>query len=106
MAYELVVGDGGSTLHVTVVDSETKAPMDLTGKTVQVRYAINGGATVEKSMTVLNQTSFRGQAQYQFLTSDLSAGGILDGEVRLQDGQPDQLTSVEMFHIPIRVPLP
>jgi hypothetical protein len=104
--YELVAGDGGSKLHVTVLDSVTQAPIDLTGKTAKARYAINGGATVEKTLTVLNQTTNKGQAEYQFLTTDLTVGGVLDGEVRVQAGQSDQLTSVDEFHIAVRMPLP
>lgn len=103
--YQFVAGDGGSTLHVTVLDSVTKEPKDLTGKTVQLRYSINGGVTVEKSMTVLNQTTHPGQAEYQFLVADLTAG-TLKGEVRLQDGLDDQLTTIDTFHIPIKAPLP
>ena len=104
--YELVAGDGGSTLHVTVLDSLTGLPVDLTAKTVKARYSLNGGATVTKTMTALNQTTFPGQATYLFLTTDITVGGVLDGEVRLQDGLSDQLTSVDSFHIPIKVALP
>ena len=104
--YELVVGDGGSVLTITVQDSLTRLPVDLTNKTVTARYAINGGATVQKPMTLLDQATHPGQAEYQFLTSDLSAAGELKGEIRLQAGQADQLTSLETFHIAIRSPLP
>lgn len=105
MAYEFVAGDGGSTLRVTVLDSETEEPMDLTGKTIQARFSINGGVTVEKTMTALDQSSNRGQAEYAFVAADLIAG-TLKGEVRLQDGLPDQLTTVDTFHISIKAPLP
>lgn len=104
--FELVAGDGGSVLHVTILDSATKEPIDLTGKTVKARYAFNGGATVEKTMTALNQASNKGQAEYQFATGDLSGEGTLVGEVRLQAGLSDQLTTVDEFHIPVRGPLP
>lgn len=103
--YELVAGDGGSTLHITVLDRVTQEPIDLTGKTVKARYAVNGGATVEKTMTVLNQTTNKGQAEYQFLTTDLTVGGALEGEVRVQAGQADQLTSVDTFHLAVRAAL-
>jgi hypothetical protein len=104
--YELVVGDGGSKLGVTILDSVTKEPIDLTGKSVTARYAINGGATIQKTMTALDQVSFKGQAFYQFQPADLSAGGTLEGEVRLQAGLSDQLTTVDTFHIAIKAPLP
>lgn len=104
--YELVAGDGGSKLHTTILDRVTKETIDLTGKTAQLRYSFNGGATVEKTMTVLNQTTNKGQAEYQFLTTDLTVAGTLEGEVRVQDGLSDQLTSVDTFHIAVRAALP
>ncbi len=103
---ELVAGDGGSKLVVTILNSVTKETFDLTGKTVQLRYAVNGGATVEKTMTPRNQATHRGQAEYQFLTTDLTVGGTLKGEARLQDGQSDQLTTVDEFFLTIKEPLP
>jgi hypothetical protein len=104
--YDLVSGDGGSKLRVTIVDGAAKTPVDLTGKTAQLRYSINAGTTVEKTMTVLNQTTNKGQAEYAFLASDLSAGGTMLGEVRLQDGLSDQLTTVDTFDLLIKEPLP
>lgn len=105
MNYDLVVGDGGSKLVVTIKDSSTGEMVDLTGKTVKVRYAINGGTLQQRDMTVLNQTTNKGQAEYQFLTTDLTAAGELKGEVRLQAGQSDQLTTVDTFHLAIKAPL-
>jgi hypothetical protein len=104
--YELVAGDGGSTIRVSILDSLTGDALDLTGKTAQLRYSINGGTTVEKAMTLMNQTTNRGKVEYQFLVADLSAGGTLVGEVRLQDGESDQLTTVDTFHLAIKAPLP
>ena len=102
---DLVAGDGGSTLRVTIRERITDEPIDLTGKTIQVRFAINGGALVERDMTALNQTTSKGQAEYQFLAADLTAGGQLKGEVRLQDGLSDQLTTVDTFHLKIKTPM-
>jgi len=104
--YEIVAGDGGSAVSVTITDSVTGDPVDLTGKTAQLRYTVNGGATVTKSMTVLNQATNPGQATYQFLTTDLTTSGELRGEVRLQAGQPDQLTTVDDFYIAVKAALP
>jgi hypothetical protein len=42
-----------------------------------------------------------GKAEYQFGASDLS-GGTLKGEVRIQPGLSDQITSLEPFYLPIR----
>ncbi len=104
--YQLVAGDGGSKLRVTILDSITSDPFDVNGKTAKLRYSINGGATVEKTMTVLDQITNKGKVEYQFLVADLTAGGTLDGEVRLQTGLSDQLTTIDTFHIAIKAPLP
>lgn len=104
--YELVAGDGGTRLRVTILDSLTKDPIDLTAKTVQLRYTLNAGATVHKTMTALNQASNKGQAEYLFLAADLTAVGTLSGEVRLQAGLSDQLTTVDNFHLAVKAALP
>lgn len=106
MHVDVKVGDGGVTVIATITDKSTNRPLDLTGKTAQLRYSVNGGATVLKSMTVRNQTNFPGQAEYQFLTTDLTVAGELIGEVRLQTGLSDQLTTVDEFHLVIGAPLP
>lgn len=106
MHVDIKAGDGGTKLVATIINHTTGQPMDLTGKSVHLRYSLNGGATVQKAMTLLNQTSFPGQAEYQFLTTDLTVGGTLRGEVRLQAGQSDQLTTVDEFHLAVGAPLP
>lgn len=100
-----VVGDGGSILKVQIVDSATDTAIDLTGKTVKLRYKLNGGTLAQKTMTALDQTQFKGWAQYNFLTTDLTADGDLEVETRVNDGEPDQLTSDSTFHIAVRAPL-
>lgn len=104
--FELVAGDSGGVGRCTILDSATQEPVDLTGKTVQLRFSINGGATVERTMTISDQTTLKGKATYQFTSGDLSAGGEMSGEARLQDGLPDQLTTIDTFHIGVKTPLP
>lgn len=102
---DLVAGDGGSLLRVTLTDHTTHEVLDLTGKTVQIRYKLNGGALQTRVMTPLDQATLKGQAQYQFLPADLTGPGELKGEVRLQHGLTDQLTTVHPFHLLVRAPL-
>lgn len=103
--HDLVAGDGGSALHVTIKENTTGVPVDLTGKTVQLRFSINGGTTVLKTMTLLDQVARPGEATYQFTTGDLSAGAMT-GEVRLQAGLSDQLTTIDSFYLHVKAPLP
>ena len=102
---DLVAGDGASKLRVTIRDSATQQPVDLTGKTVTLRFVLNSGTVEQRSMTVLNQAASKGQAEYQFTTSDIPAAGELKGEFRLQSGQPDQLTTDDTFHLQVKAPL-
>lgn len=102
----LVAGDGGSLLRVRLLDNETKEPIDLTGRSVTLRYSLGGGATVEKAMTVLDQTTQKGWATYQFAVADLPSAGELKYEARINDGQPDQLTSDRLLTLQVRAPLP
>lgn len=103
--YDLVAGDGGTTLRVTIKDNLTQELIDLTGKTVKLRYSVNGATLQTRDMTALNQTTSKGQAEYLFLAADLSTAGELKGEVRLQHGLGDQLTTVDTFHLNIKSPL-
>lgn len=102
--YELTAGDTGSRLQVTIKDSRDGEPVDLSGKTVELRYAINGGALQTKTMTVLDQLANKGKAEYQFAALDLQAGN-LRAEVRLQPGLADQVTTIDDMYIPVKAPL-
>lgn len=104
--YDLVAGDSGSVLRVTIRDNQTQKLIDLTSKSAKLRYDINRGNTVERDMTVLDQITNRGMVEYNFLAADLSTAGQMRGEVRLQAGQADQLTTVGTFHLAIKAPLP
>lgn len=104
--FEFVAGDRGAKLRITIDNSLTNEPFDLTAKTVTARYSLNGGSTVEKTMTVLDQATNKGQAEYQFTAADLPTGGTLMGEARVQAGLSDQLTTVDNFNIAVKTPLP
>lgn len=103
MGYDLVAGDSGSKIRSRCRDNQTKAVLDLTGKTVHLRYKLNDGALVIKTMTVLDPGTL-GEAEYQFGVSDLSAG-VLQGEIQIQPGAADQLTSLLPFSRKVRAAL-
>jgi hypothetical protein len=64
----------------------SEAAIDLTGKTVKMRYKIGTGALVTRTMTlVLPQTGTdKGKAYYDWLTDELTAGE-LTGEITIED---------------------
>ena len=72
-ATEFVEGDSGSVLRVTCKNNSDKVVIDLTGKSVKLRFQIDSGTVAEKAMTVVLPAT-GGKADYQFLTSELVAG--------------------------------
>lgn len=97
-----VAGDGGSRLVVVCRDHDSQQPINLAGKTVQLRFRINAGTVAERSMTITDAAA--GKAEYVFASSELLAG-LLTAEVRLNPGLSDQLTSIDELSIPVRAPL-
>lgn len=97
----LVAGDGGSKVHATITDSETDLPINLTGKTATLAYTIAGGTLAKRTMTVLNQSTSPGQADYVFLVTDLTGAGELEAEIIIDDTLPDMLTT-EKFRVKVR----
>jgi hypothetical protein len=105
MTADLVAGDAASVLRVTVLDSETNDPMDLTGRTVELRFRLNGGTVAAVGMTLLDQTNQRGVAEYEFQPADLPAAGTVDYEIRLDGGTSNQLTSLGVGQLAVRAAL-
>jgi|CXWL01.1.fsa_nt_gi hypothetical protein len=103
MDYDFVEGDTGNKLVATCRDKSTKTLIDLTGKAVQLRYKIEDGTLQIKTMAV-QEPPTAAKAEYQFGASDLTAG-TMQGEVRIQPGQPDQITNLLPFSKRIRAPL-
>lgn len=103
MGYELVAGDTGSKIVLTCRDNQTQAAIDLTGKIVHLRYRIDGGAMQTKTMAIQSPPT-AGKAEYQFGSSDLTAG-TFQGEIQIQPGAADQLTSLLPFALQVRAPL-
>jgi len=104
MGYDLTAGDAGSILRVTCKDQETDALIDLTGKTVKLRYKLNGGTLQVKTMTVASPNT-DGIAEYQFAPADIPVAGTIEFDIRLNEGAGDQLTSVQLDELRIRSPL-
>lgn len=105
MAADLVAGDSSSVLRVTVLDSETNEPMDLTSRAVALRFRLNGGTVTQVTMTVLDQSNQRGKAEYEFQPADLPAAGLVEYEIRLDGGTGNQLTSLETGQLAVRAAL-
>ncbi len=103
MAAELVKGDKGSKITVTCLNNQTGAVINISGKTVELRFKIGGGTLLTKTMTVTDGPN--GVAEYQFTDTDLNDSGELSYEVRISPAAADQATSVELGRITVRAPL-
>ena len=90
---DFIAGDTGSVLRVPCIDRQTKAVIDLNGKTAALKYR-NGGATSTKSMTSTDQDKLDGVASYQFGATDLVAGGF-EGQVKITDGAGKVITQLD-----------
>lgn len=84
------------TSSVTGITTETA--INLTGKTVKLRYKIGSGALVTRTMTLFSQTGDDvGKAYYDWTTDELTAGA-LTGEIAIEDSdttphrQPSEFT--------------
>jgi len=103
MAIAFVAGDRGAKIVAVCADNDTGIVIDLTGKTAQLRYKINEGTLVTKTMTVQSPGT-GGKAEYQFDSADLTAG-TMEAEVRIQSGLADQITSLNPLYVSIRAAL-
>lgn len=69
MATELVTGDTGSVLQLTLKDNDTNTAINLTGATVTLRWENAAGTITSKTMTIV--TAVSGIVQYRFLAGEI-----------------------------------
>ena len=93
-----VAGDTGSKLRVTCTDNDTGGAIDLTGKTVNLKWLNSSGTLVTKAMTLVTPAS--GIAEYQFVTGELFASEM-GFEVEIIDGS-DVTRSLEVIDVDVR----
>ena len=99
MSYDLVTGDTGSKLIVTITDSDTGAVVDLTSCTVRFRWEDATGAIATRTAAI--PTPANGKAEYQF-----AAGEIIAPEMRIEvevtDGTGAVVTGTELIKLSVR----
>lgn len=81
MAIDLVEDDTGTVVEYTLVNKKTKAPIDLSGATVVLRWTINGGTPVEQEMEIEDAQS--GRVSYQFVAGELAVPSGEQSAMRL-----------------------
>lgn len=96
---DLVTGDTGSVLELTITDKTTGAAIDLTGATVRVKWRDADGTLVTATATVTSAAG--GLAEYQFTTGQIYAPEMVF-EVEVTDSLGDVTTGVDTITKTVR----
>lgn len=98
-----VANDSGSALQVTCKDKTTGVVIDLTGKTVQLRWEDADGVLVTREMVIVNGPG--GIASYKFALNELY-GPTMRFEVQITDPVLQTVvTGVDLIEVGVREPL-
>lgn len=95
--YSFVAADTNSALVVTCNDKDGTV-IDISSATVTLRWSIDGGTVVSKTMTIVDGPN--GVASYTFGTGELVAG-IMAAEIEVV-AAGKKVTSVEPLKFTIR----
>lgn len=96
--YDLVAGDTESKLELTLRDSNTLIPLDLTGTTVYLKWK-KGNVLTSVLATILSAAE--GKIEYQFQAGELFAPRMLiDVEIIASSGKI--LTSVTRLELNVK----
>ena len=102
--HQFVENDTGSALRITCIDDETELPVNLTNKTVYIRFKINSGATASQVMTILNTAS--GTVQYQFQAGELLRGTLYVAVRIIDNSDTTHVTQLDPFTYLVRAEFP
>ena len=103
-AFKYVQGDTGPQIKLTLTESDTGTPTDLTGATVTLHFRAAGEATVlfSRQMFVNQNSASNGEAILQWQANDLNQeAGAYEGEVEvvLASGLRETLFDLLKFKI-------
>lgn len=96
---DFVAGDTGSVVQLNFRNRQSKAIIDLTGKTAKIRFKIDTDAFTEKTMTITSAT--KGLATYQFAAGELKAGTLTVVGVII-DGSGSVITQLDPLTYTVR----
>lgn len=104
MAYDLVAGDTGSALTVTLRNNSDQSLVDLTSCTAALNWLSAAGAVQTRAMTVVGSPTL-GVVNYAFiLGTDLEAG-TMDFEVRVSNALGRTIHTLDLIRVPVRQPI-
>lgn len=96
---DLVTGDTGSILSLTITDKTTGSAVNLTGATVRVHWRDAAGALVTGVATITNAAG--GLAEYQFTSGQIFAP-LMVFEVEVTDSAGKITTGVDTITKTVR----
>jgi len=96
---DLVTGDTGSRLILTVKDRSTETARNLTGATVKVRWRDNDRQLVERDASVTDATG--GICQYVFAAGEIIAPSMRI-EIEVTDSTGKIITGVDPIDLTVR----
>lgn len=98
-SYQFVSGDTGSKLQVTCKNDGDGSVINLTGATVKIKWKTAAGATVTKTMTVINAAG--GIAEYQFASGELYEGWM-NFEIEITDSSSKVIRNLSLLQEKVR----
>lgn len=120
MAYidtvKMVVGDTGPDIKLKLKDSNTApdgvtydandsntwAPIDLTGATVHLRIREVGGSTIISDIVGVFSAPLEGEVVFSFVGNAFTASGLYEGEVEITDILGSVQTMYDLIKFKVR----
>jgi len=120
MAYietvKMVVGDTGPDIKLTLKDSNTApdgvtydandsntwAPIDLTGATVHLRIREVGGTAIISDLLGVVAAPLEGSVAFSFVGNAFTASGLYEGEVEVTDNTGTVQTMYDLIKFKVR----
>lgn len=104
MSAQLVEGDTGSVLRLQCKDDQGGAVIDLTGKTIHLYWAPEGGgALVDRAMGIDGDPTL-GFVKYRFDTAEIYSPQMVF-DVKIFDADGHVVSVLHLIKLPVRTPL-
>lgn len=102
-SFNLVSGDTGSKIRVTCKNDSDESIIDLTSKTVNLKWKNAAGVLQTKQMTIINPAT-DGKAEYQFVTTEIYPDKM-KLEVEIIDSISNKIRSLDLISLKVRTAL-
>ena len=100
---DMMAGDTGTTLTITIYENGTTTPYNLTGCTVSLQWLNQQNVLVSQNMTIVN--AVQGICSYTFATTDTFPGTMTFQAVVTNTTTGQYLTTSQRFLMNVGSPL-